>query len=101
MDQAVIIVRTIFEFHRLRQALGDLNAPCAFIYENTAPDVAQSIFARFNNKEHKFICMTERSIYYQASIPRRFSAIFFFSTPSHPTTFDTLIEGLLETNVDS
>ncbi len=38
MQQCLIFVRTIFEFIKLKKVLENLNAPCAFIHENTAPN---------------------------------------------------------------
>jgi hypothetical protein len=64
MERIVFFTSSYFEFVKLKAFMEKVNAPAAFISENTKKPKVQSRMAQFNAKKVRFLVITERAYYF-------------------------------------
>ena len=91
---ALIVLNDYLQYQQFKQYFQEKGSPIGFISEHTPKNKIQSVFARFNNGELKYILVTERAIYYQVTDPKKFKNLIFFGFPFFFKVFEDLMNEL-------
>lgn len=96
LTQSLIIVNDYLHYKELKSYFEIKHSPVGFISEHTPKSKIQGVYARFNEGVHKYILTTERAIYYQVALPKKYQNIILFGFPYFFKVFEQIFEEISE-----
>jgi hypothetical protein len=95
-DNSVVVVSSFLEFKKLKEIFKEKGSPVGFISEHSTKKKVQSVIAKFNAGSKKHILITERAMYFNILMPKRFKHLIFFSVPQSTWIFEELMSTLVD-----